>query len=682
MKQIYKNHMRNITLIYLVISVCMVLALYPLLPKILNYPPDSIDNAFQAELEGLTYTVQYILLIFVIVFLEMSVILIRSYKLSKYFTLLESSNDTLSAIEKTSILIKIRKFCINTPYLIYYIDVIMPIIMLPTVFFLLKANIITIVKICIVYISFLTLSSVIAFVFSKNGFRKILVLLHDNYPYIMDKIEYEYSSSNRKRTKSLSFNLVLQLIPLVLVALVFTSLVSFVQASKRTNEVNYSFYKNLLSTVDTTSVKSKDNLIAKLSSINLLDASDAYFITDANGDYITSDNRQLTKFFIKYTLEKSSTIDSHTYDYFALDTAGISRKCETLDNNIYYFGFIYNSNLTTFFKYILISDISLFVITFIILLYIALSLSRDIRIVTSRLNQIASNNKSALNLQSSLAITSEDELADLITSFNSIQSVIRSNVETIQSNQSQLIEQERLASLGQMIGGIAHNLKTPIMSISGAAEGLKDLADELDNSIGNPIVTNDDYHDIAKDMKSWISKIKDYSEYMSDIITAVKGQAVNFTNDEEISFTISELLKRVDILMKHELKNAIVYLNVSVKTDENTIIKGDVNSLVQIINNMLSNAIQAYNGKPEQTIELVVTKENSNCIISIQDHAGGLPDKIKNKLFKEMVTTKGKNGTGLGLYMSYSTIRAHFNGDITFESEKGKGTTFNIILPL
>ena len=245
-----------------------------------------------------------------------------------------------------------------------------------------------------------------------------------------------------------------------------------------------------------------------------------------------------------------------------------------------------------------------------------------------------------------------------------------------------LIEKERLSSLGQMIGGIAHNLKTPIMSISGAAEGLKDLADELDNSIGNPIVTNDDYHDIAKDMKNWISKIKSYSEYMSDVITAVKGQAVNFTNDEEINFTISELLKRVDILMKHELKNAIIYLNVSVKTDENTVIKGDVNSLVQIINNMLSNAIQAYNGKPEQTIELIVTRDNSNCIISIRDHASGLPEKIKNKLFKEMVTTKGKNGTGLGLYMSYSTIKAHFNGDITFESEPGKGTTFNIILPL
>ena len=256
------------------------------------------------------------------------------------------------------------------------------------------------------------------------------------------------------------------------------------------------------------------------------------------------------------------------------------------------------------------------------------------------------------------------------------------DMETIKNNQDMLIERERLSSLGQMIGGIAHNLKTPIMSISGAAEAIKDLTLELDNSIGNPVVTEEDFHDIAKDYYSWIEKIKNYTEYMSDIITAVKGQAVNFSNDEEVDFTISELLKRVDILMKHELKNAIIYLRVSMQINEKTIIKGDINSLVQIVNNMISNAIQAYNGKTEETIELIVTKQDNNCVISIKDNAGGLPEKIKNRLFKEMVTTKGKNGTGLGLYMSYSTIKAHFNGDITYESETGKGTTFNIILPL
>ena len=244
------------------------------------------------------------------------------------------------------------------------------------------------------------------------------------------------------------------------------------------------------------------------------------------------------------------------------------------------------------------------------------------------------------------------------------------------------MEKERLASLGQLIGGIAHNLKTPIMSISGAAEGLNDLIKEYDSSIEDPEVTSEDHHDIAKDMSTWVSKIKTHTEYMSDVITAVKGQAVTLSNEEDISFTVGELLKRVNILMKHELKNAIIYLNISMKADENLIIHGDVNSLVQVINNMISNSIQSYEGKTEQNIDLIVEKQNDNLLISVKDYGLGMPKKVKDKLFKEMITTKGKNGTGLGLYMSYSTIRAHFNGNISVESEEGKGTTFTILLPL
>ena len=256
------------------------------------------------------------------------------------------------------------------------------------------------------------------------------------------------------------------------------------------------------------------------------------------------------------------------------------------------------------------------------------------------------------------------------------------DMQTIKNNQDMLLERERLASLGQLIGGIAHNLKTPIMSISGAAEGLTDLVKEYEASVGDPEVTVQDHHDIAKDMKDWIEKIHSYTEYMSDIITAVKGQAVTMSEEQAVSFTLDELVKRVNILMKHELKNALVELNVSMQVNEQTVLKGNINSLVQVINNMISNAIQAYDGKPDNKIDLILKKENNNIIISVKDYGCGLPDEVQKKLFKEMITTKGKNGTGLGLFMSYSTIRAHFNGNITFETSKGKGTVFNIILPL
>lgn len=255
------------------------------------------------------------------------------------------------------------------------------------------------------------------------------------------------------------------------------------------------------------------------------------------------------------------------------------------------------------------------------------------------------------------------------------------DLQTIKSNQDLLIEKERFASLGQMIGGIAHNLKTPIMSIAGAAEALIDLVKEYEISIGDPEVTNDDHHEIAKDMSSWISKIRTHTAYMSDVITAVKGQAVQTTDSVAAEFTVEELVKRVNILMKHELKHSLTELEVKLKINEDFTIHGDVNCLVQVINNLISNAIQSYNGEPDNKIDFIIEKTKDSIILSIKDYGCGMTTEVQDKLFKGMITTKGKNGTGLGLFMSYSNIRAHFNGNLTFESELNKGTTFSIILP-
>ena len=263
---------------------------------------------------------------------------------------------------------------------------------------------------------------------------------------------------------------------------------------------------------------------------------------------------------------------------------------------------------------------------------------------------------------------------DLTQHFNDLQ--------TIQSNQSMLVEKERLASLGQMIGGIAHNLKTPIFSISGATEGLQDLVKEYRESITDDTVTIEDHLAIAKDMDEWLSKIKNYAAYMSDVITAVRGQAVAFTDRTNESFSIEELTKRVSILMKHELQQSLTSLTTSVQVDKDLEIKGNINSLVQVINNLISNAIQAYNGEPNNTIDFSIYKDTKNVIFSIKDYGCGISEEVQEKLFKEMITTKGKNGTGLGLFMSASNIKAQFNGDIKFTSDKAKGTTFNIIIPI
>lgn len=252
-------------------------------------------------------------------------------------------------------------------------------------------------------------------------------------------------------------------------------------------------------------------------------------------------------------------------------------------------------------------------------------------------------------------------------------------VEKLKRNQDMLVEQERLSSLGQLIGGIAHNLKTPIMSIAGALEGLSDLVKEYDESIEDKSVTASDHHEIAGDMKNWIDKIKPYLSYMTEVIDAVKGQAVSMNTTSDGSFSAKELVLRTQILMKDELKRHNCKLNLDVKIADNTEICGQLNALVQVLDNLIMNSMDAY-GENGGDIGLKIYEDESKMYIEVADNAGGISDSVRGKIFNEMVTSKGKNGTGLGLYMSYSTIKGKFNGEMRFESENNVGTTFFIEL--
>ena len=256
----------------------------------------------------------------------------------------------------------------------------------------------------------------------------------------------------------------------------------------------------------------------------------------------------------------------------------------------------------------------------------------------------------------------------------------KKDLETIKRNHAILMEQERLASLGQLIGGIAHNLRTPIMSIAGGIEGIRDLVAEYRESIGDPEVTAEDHREIARDIESWLDRMKPHCTYMSDVISAVKGQAIQYDSSEFLSFTIDELCKRIDILMNHELKKYHCNLILDLQVDKYMELKGELNMLIQVFDNIIMNAIQAYDGR-RGDIRLTIKKQIEQLIFSFEDKAGGIRPDIQNKLFKEMTTTKGKNGTGLGLFMSYSTIKGKFGGDIWFETEYGKGTTFFVSIP-
>ena len=636
---------------------------YLVIPNLLNYGPDTINTSFDKEVSGGLYYYQQVLIAGGCLVLVVSLILffllkdIDSYPIYKQNKVKYKKNIDY-----------IKKICLNLPNRLLLVFITIPLILSVGVLFM-QTSYLTSSDFKLMLVIFIL--STITISITNTYVRKLLSKI---------LIELENTSFSKARRTGIVERLLFQILPIMLVCIVFTYLAVSSTYEKNNAQLLSNFYNNQFETaLSANPISDKDELIDLLDGIHLYADSNVLFITDKDFNFIYQIG-ELSSFFKKYAAELSSKNDYKVYDYYGTSGQGTLYRITLTNGETYYLGAYYVIYSDELILYIVSLLIILGLICSLILYAFASELSKNVKEVTNSLKEISNDNEAFA--EKKLYITSVDEIGDLIKVYNNIQALTINHLHQLHDNQETLMEKERLASLGQLIGGIAHNLKTPIMSISGAAEGLTDLVKEYDSSIDDPEVTSKDHHDIAKDMTTWIDKIKTHTEYMSDVITAVKGQAVNLSNEEDISFTVGELLKRVNILMKHELKNAIIYLNISMKTDENLIIHGDVNSLVQVINNMISNSIQAYQGRTNQNIDLIVEKKENNLLISVKDYGTGIPKKVKDKLFKEMITTKGKNGTGLGLYMSYSTIKAHFNGNMTVESEEGKGTTFTIILPI
>lgn len=639
------------------------LLFYLVIPYLLNYGPGTINTAFDKEVSGGLYYYQQILLATVGIILVVSLVLFSLLKdIDSYPIYKQNKTKYKKRLDY------IKKICLNLPNRLLLVFMVAPLFLCIGVLFVQSTYITSSdFKLMLVIFILSTITISITNMYVKRLLSKILVELENT------------TFSNVKRNGIVK-RLLFQIIPIMSVCIVFSYLAISSIYERNNAKLLADYYNNQFKNdLETATVSNKQDLIELLNKVNLHNEKNVLFVADENFNFIYKTG-ELSDFFKKYAKELSLQNNYVVYDFYGTSGQGTLYPVTLENGDIYYLGASYVIYDYETAAYIVSLLVVLGLVCSTILYGFASELAKNVKEVSDSLEQIVNNNETLS--EKKLYITSVDEIGELIKVYNDIQAITIDHLNQIHNNQETLMERERLASLGQLIGGIAHNLKTPIMSISGAAEGLNDLIKEYDSSIDDPEVNSEDHHEIAKDMEGWVTKVKTHTEYMSDVITAVKGQAVALNTDEDISFTVGELLKRVNILMKHELKHAIVYLNIALKTDENTVIHGDINSLVQVINNMISNAIQSYNGKPEQTIDLIVEQNDNQLVISIRDYGVGIPKKVRDKLFKEMITTKGKNGTGLGLYMSYSTIRAHFNGSMNVESEEGKGSTFSIILPV
>ncbi|WP_026883776.1 ATP-binding protein [Clostridium akagii] len=257
--------------------------------------------------------------------------------------------------------------------------------------------------------------------------------------------------------------------------------------------------------------------------------------------------------------------------------------------------------------------------------------------------------------------------------------VYKKNIELIKQNQIELIEKERLLSLNQLIGGIAHNLKTPLMSSAGGIQVIKRNTGKIYKYIQKNCSDATDITISLDEINDWQQNITEYLIYMSNIIDVVKGQVTEYSKTSEVYFSIKELDEKITLLMAFEIKKSKCVYVKEININPMQKINGDVNSLLQVLNNLITNAIES--SENHNIVTFGVDKIDSNIIFFVRNTGPKIPEEIQERIFTRMVTTKGKNGNGLGLYISKLIIKVRFNAEIYFDTND-KETTFFVKIPI
>lgn len=239
---------------------------------------------------------------------------------------------------------------------------------------------------------------------------------------------------------------------------------------------------------------------------------------------------------------------------------------------------------------------------------------------------------------------------------------LKTTLKELKETQLQLINSEKMASLGQLVAGVAHEINTPVASIKSNNGIVAKLLGAIKDADLKEMLT--DINEIDKEAVNRIS----------NIVTSLK----KFVRLDEAELQEADINKELDLtleLIRHETKNRIEIIR---KYGEIPIIKCFPNMLNQVFTNILINACQAIEGNGKITI---TTKyENKKLVVSIKDTGKGIPPNQLSKIFSAGFTTKGIGvGTGLGLAISSKIIEKH-NGEIIVNSEVGKGSEFIITI--
>lgn len=271
---------------------------------------------------------------------------------------------------------------------------------------------------------------------------------------------------------------------------------------------------------------------------------------------------------------------------------------------------------------------------------------------------------------------------------------IERTLNRLEATQKQLIQSEKMASLGELTAGIAHEIQNPLNFVNNFSEVSTELLDEMKQVIGKGDI--EEIKSIADDVKQNLEKILHHGKRADGIVKGML-QHSRVSSGQKEPTDINALADEYLRLAYHGLRAKDKSFNATMKTDFDTntgLVKIAPQDIGRVILNLLTNAFYAVNEKKkstfterqeinyEPTVFVGTKKEKDMVEITIRDNGNGIPEKIRDKIFQPFFTTKPTGqGTGLGLSLSYDIVTNGHGGELKMDTKQGVGTTFTISIP-
>ena len=301
------------------------------------------------------------------------------------------------------------------------------------------------------------------------------------------------------------------------------------------------------------------------------------------------------------------------------------------------------------------------------------------------------------------AILLEETIAELEQKRKAIEETnvaLHKSLEELKAAQSQLIQSEKMASLGELTAGIAHEIQNPLNFVNNFSEVSSELIEELQEERHKAQATRDEalQDELLTDIKQNLEKINHHGKRAADIVKGMLQHSRSSSGVKEPT-DINALCDEYLRLSYHGLRAKDNSFNAIMKTDFDAsipklnIIPQDIG---RVVLNLINNSFYAVSEKQKQnipgyepTVQIKTTRNpptgggrGAEVLISVSDNGNGIPQKILDKIFQPFFTTKPTGqGTGLGLSLSYDIITKGHGGELKVETKEGEGTTFIIQLP-